>query len=110
MENTFFNRWDSIKHNIILNWVDVASKDNSCGLSLFTDHTTSYAHGKDFPLALNVQYAGKGLWGRDYIIDRPTEISYALIPMPELGRKAVFGHKANDAMSLWSQPWTAMLP
>ena len=29
---------------------------------------------------LNVQYAGKGLWGRDYIIDRPTEISYALIP------------------------------
>ena len=80
LENTFFNRWDSIKHNIILNWVDVASKDNSCGLSLFTDHTTSYAHGKDFPLALNVQYAGKGLWGRDYIIDRPTEISYALIP------------------------------
>ena len=63
-----------------MNWVDVASKDNSCGLSLFTDHTTSYAHGKDFPLALNVQYAGKGLWGRDYIIDRPTEISYALIP------------------------------
>ena len=50
-----------------MNWVDVTSKDNSCGLSLFTDHTTSYAHGKDFPLALNVQYAGKGLWGRDYI-------------------------------------------
>lgn len=80
LENTFFNRWDSIKHNIILNWVDLASVDRSCGLALFTDHTTSYAHGKDFPLALNVQYAGKGLWGRDYNIDRPTEISYAILP------------------------------
>ena len=87
-----------------------SEQDNSCGLSLFTDHTTSYAHGKDFPLALNVQYAGKGLWGRDYIIDRPTEISYALIPHAGTWEKSRIGHKANDAMSLWSQPWVAMLP
>lgn len=80
LDNTFFNRWDSIKHNIILHWVDLAAKDDSYGMALFTDHTTSYAHGKDFPLALTVQYAGKGLWGKDYIIDRPTEISYALLP------------------------------
>lgn len=80
LEDTFFNRWDSIKHNIIMHWVDVAAKNNSCGLALFSDHTTSYAHGKDFPLALNIQYAGKGLWGMDYIIDRPTEISYSIVP------------------------------
>lgn len=80
LENTFFNRWDSIKNNIILNWVDLSSKDRTCGLSLFTDHTTSYTHGPDFPLALTVQYAGKGLWGRDYTIDRPTEFTYAVMP------------------------------
>lgn len=80
LENTFFTRWDSIKHNIILSWVDVAGKGNTYGLSLFSDHTTSYAHGTDFPLALNVQYAGTGLWGREYVIDRPTEFSYALRP------------------------------
>lgn len=80
LENTFFNRWDSIKHNVIVHWVDKVAGDNSCGLALFSDHTTSYVHGEDFPLALNVQYAGKGLWGMDYRIDRPTEFSYSILP------------------------------
>ncbi len=80
LENTFFNRWDSIKHNVIVHWVDKVAGDNSCGLTLFSDHTTSYVHGEDFPLALNVQYAGKGLWGMDYRIDRPTEFSYSILP------------------------------
>lgn len=80
LEDTFFNRWDSIKHNVIVHWVDLVAKDHSCGLALFSDHTTSYAHGPHHPLALNVQYAGKGLWGMDYRIDRPTEISYAILP------------------------------
>ncbi|MDR2969924.1 MAG: glycoside hydrolase [Tannerellaceae bacterium] len=93
LENTFFNRWDSIKHNIILHWVDLAAKDDSYGMALFTDHTTSYAHGEDFPLSMTVQYAGKGLWGKDYIIDRPTDISYALLP-----------HQGNWKQSrLWTQ-------
>jgi len=80
LENTFFNSWDQIKHNIILNWVDLYDKTTNSGLALFTDHTTTYAHGKDHPLALTVQYSGKGLWGRDYTLTRPTVISYALIP------------------------------
>ena len=80
LDNTFFNSWDQIKHNIILNWVDCYDRTTDCGLALFADHTTSYAHGQDHPLALTVQYAGKGLWGRDYTVTRPTEISYALIP------------------------------
>lgn len=80
LEDTFFSRWDSIKNNVIVHWVDLAAKNNSYGMALFSDHTTSYAHGKDFPLALDVQYAGKGLWGRDYIIDRPTEFSYSILP------------------------------
>jgi len=80
LENIFFNSWDQIKHNIILNWVDLYDKTTNSGLALFADHTTSYAHGQDHPLALTVQYSGKGLWGRDYTLSRPTEISYALIP------------------------------
>ena len=80
LENTFFNSWDQIKHNIILNWVDLYDKSANCGLALFADHTTSYAHGQDHPLALTVQYSGKGLWGRDYTLTVPTEINYALMP------------------------------
>jgi len=79
-EDTFFNRWDEIKHNIIVNWVDLYDKTANHGLALFTDHTTTYAHGKDHPLALTVAYSGNGLFGRNYTITRPTEISYAIIP------------------------------
>jgi alpha-mannosidase len=82
LEDTFFNRWDEIKHNVIVHWVDLYDKTANNGLALFADHTTSYAHGKDHPLALTVQYSGGGLysWGRDYTVTRPTEISYAIIP------------------------------
>jgi alpha-mannosidase len=80
LENTYFNSWDQIKHVIILNWVDVASENKDYGMTLFTDHTTSYVHGKDHPLSLTLQYSGKGLWGRDYIINRPSDVTYALMP------------------------------
>ena len=78
--NTHFNRWDEIKHVIILNWVDLASKQEDYGMAMFTDHTTSYVHGEDHPLALTLQYSGQALWGFNYIIDRPTNVSYSLMP------------------------------
>ncbi|MET4080710.1 alpha-mannosidase [Pedobacter sp. UYP30] len=80
LENTFFSSWDSIKNNVILNWVDVVDENNAFGCAMYTDHTTSYTHGQDFPLGLNIQYVGKGLWGRNYNTEGATEISYALIP------------------------------
>ncbi|PPL04528.1 alpha-mannosidase [Parapedobacter indicus] len=80
LENTYFNRWDEIKHNILLNWVDLGSNSKDNSLALFTDHTTSYVHGSDHPLALTLQYSGRGLWGRDYTITGPTDISYSLLP------------------------------
>jgi len=80
LKNTFFGAWDSIKHNIILRWVDVVQQDEKYGLALFSDHTTSYLHGEDYPLGLTVQYSGKGLWGRNYDITEPTHIRYALLP------------------------------
>ncbi|MBC7399435.1 MAG: hypothetical protein H7289_05775 [Mucilaginibacter sp.] len=78
--NTFFTRWDSIKNNVVLNWVDVTDNKNAYGMAVLTDHTTNYAHGEDFPLGLDIAYSGVGLWGRNYTLKYPTEMNYALIP------------------------------
>jgi len=80
LDNTFFNSWDSIKNNVILNWVDVTDNNDNYGLALITDHTSNYTHGKDFPLGLTLAYSGVGLWGRDYKITGATNVHYALVP------------------------------
>jgi alpha-mannosidase len=84
LSDTFYNTWENIKNNVILDWVDVTDGAGEHGMALFCDHTTSYAHGPKHPLGLTIQYAGKGLWGRDYRVDGPTEVRYAL--MPHVGR------------------------
>jgi len=78
LDNTFFSSWDSIKNNVILHWADVT--DGNAGMTLFTDHTSSYVHGKHYPLGLTLQYAGRALWGRNYDITGPTEVNYAILP------------------------------
>jgi alpha-mannosidase len=80
LDNTFFTRWDSIKNNVVLNWVDVTDSKNTYGMAMLTDHTTNYAHDEDFPLGLDIAYSGVGLWGRNYTLKYPTEMNYALIP------------------------------
>jgi alpha-mannosidase len=82
LPDTFFDSWDSIKNVVILNWVDVANNDDTYGLAVFTDETTSYDHGPGYPLALTVQYSGPGLFGRDYSITRSTTMDYAILPHP----------------------------
>src|SRR5262249_44427488 len=81
-------------------WVDVADAGGTHGLALFSDHTTSYTHGPDFPLGLTLLYSGKGLWGRDYRVDGPTEVRYAL--MPHAGRWDAAGVPAIS--SSWQEP------
>jgi alpha-mannosidase len=88
LEDTYFNSWDSIKNNIILDWVDVTSGDKKYGLAVFTDHTTSYTHGANAPLGLTMLYSGQGLWGRDYKVEGPTEINYHLLPHRGTWQKA----------------------
>ena len=100
LDDTFFDTWDSHKHNIIVNWVDVTDQDGKYGLSLFSDHTTSYAHGKEFPLALNIQYSGKGLWGADYPINGPTSVHYALLPHTGTWDRASVWSRS----SRWNEP------
>ncbi|MEQ9440851.1 MAG: glycoside hydrolase family 38 C-terminal domain-containing protein [Cyclobacteriaceae bacterium] len=100
LDNTFFNRWDSIKHNIVVNWVDVTDDADKYGLALFTDHTTSYTHGTNHPLGLNLQYSGKGLWGRDYKITGPTQVHYAIVPHEGTWKEAELWTESTK----WNEP------
>jgi len=100
LDNTFFNRWDSIKNNVLLNWVDVEDRSGKYGLALFCDHTTSYVHGDNYPLGLTIQYSGNGIFYRNYRIDGPTEIHYALLPHADRWDRA--GVEAASAR--WNEP------
>jgi alpha-mannosidase len=104
LKNTFFTSWDSIKNNVVLNWVDVTDSKGQYGMALFSDHTTAYVHGEDFPLGLVIQYSGMGLWGRNYTIDGPTHIHYALMPHKGKWDQA----KIWTASADWNQPLVAM--
>lgn len=100
LEDTFFETWDNIKHNVILNWVDLAGKDGGSSLALFSDHTTSYSYGSGFPLGLTVQMSGGGLWGRDYKISRPSVMRYAIVP--NAGEWDSAGIQEESAV--WNEP------
>lgn len=101
LENTIYNSWDSIKHNVILNWVDVENTSGDYGVALLSDHTTSYIQTSELPLGLTVQYTGKALWGRDYRVDGPTEIQYALLPHSK--------NWVDASVELASQAWNEPL-
>ncbi|WP_400261232.1 glycoside hydrolase family 38 C-terminal domain-containing protein [Sphingobacterium sp. SG20118] len=104
LDNTFFGQWDSIKHNVILNWVDINQQDEAYGLALLSDHTTSYLHGENYPLSLTVQYSGIGLWGMDYKINGPTKMKYALIPHRGKWDDA----QVASQSTYWNEPLVAM--
>jgi alpha-mannosidase len=105
LTDTFFDTWDGIKNNIILNWVDVLDSSDDYGMALLTDHTTSYAHGADFPLGLTLQYCGTGLWGRDYTITGPLDVSYALVPHSHRWDRAGLWQESDN----WNRPLAASL-
>lgn len=100
LNNTLFSSWDSLKHNVMLNWIDLTDQEKERGVALFTDHTTSYLQHEDLPLGLTVQYTGKALWGRDYKLHGPTEIQYALFPHTGDWEKGMV-QKESDA---WNEP------
>lgn len=100
LDDTFFNSWDQIKHNIILHWVDLAEQEGDYALALLSDHTTSYSHGKDYPLGLTAQYSGGGLWGPDYKITGPLKMKYALIPHRGKWDKA----SVASGSDCWNEP------
>lgn len=100
LTNTYFRTWDSIKNNVLLNWIDITDQKEEYGFALFTDHTTAYAHGPADPLGLITQYSGVGLWGRNYSITGPTELHYAFFTHAGNWKKAgVWAANVN-----WSNP------
>jgi len=110
LEDTFFDSWDSIKNNIVLNWVDVVSGDQKYGITMFSDHTTSYTHGQNFPLGLTTQYAGQALWGRNYRIDGPTIINYQLLPHQGNWKQAEISYQSEQIKEPLQVNTTAVKP
>ena len=80
LRSTFFDRWDSIKNDVLLHWVNLQASDEPYGFALFSTATTSYAHGPGLPLGLTTQYIGRGLFGADYQVQGTTTIDYAFMP------------------------------
>lgn len=103
LDNTLYSSWDSIKHNVILNWVDITNQEQDYGVALFSDHTTSYLQSDSLPLGLTVQYTGKALWGKDYSIHGPTEMRYALL----LHYGDWENGEVEKASSQWNEPMVA---
>jgi alpha-mannosidase len=103
LADTYFDHWSAIKNNVILNWVDAFDPDQQVGVSLLTDHTTSYSHDTDHSLGLTLQYSGVGLWGRDYAIDGTTEVHYALLPHGGDWQQADLWNAAR----CWNEPLVA---
>jgi alpha-mannosidase len=104
--DTFFNSWDAIKHNIILNWVDLVDEKEDVGLGLLTGHTTSYGHGEDHPLSLVLGWGWDGgfWWGK-----RPLrgfqEAQYAIVPHAGKWDKAALWNETAK----WSEPLLSRL-
>jgi alpha-mannosidase len=83
--DTFYQRWDEAKHNVILNWIDVLDEHTNQGIALFSDQVTSYVHGKDHPPALVLAWGWDGApFFGDCPLEGEHEASYAI--MPHAGR------------------------
>jgi alpha-mannosidase len=100
LKDTYFNTWDNIKHDIVLNWVDLTEGNGKSGFAIFSDHTTSYSYSDEYPLGLTVQFSGNGLWGRDYPINGPTNIRFAIIPH----RNAWDASDIQNESLRWNEP------
>ncbi len=100
LNNTFFNTWSDIKHNIILDWVDVYDSISNAGLAVFSDRTTTYSHGKDYPLALTMAWSGFGLWESFYPMNTVSEFNYAVMTHSKKWNDAGISSKNGS----WNEP------
>jgi alpha-mannosidase len=79
--DTFFQRWDEIKHNIVVNWVDVLDEKSQFGVAILSDHTTAYTHGPDFPLSLVLAWGGEGgFWWGKCPLRGTQQVNYGIVP------------------------------
>ena len=92
LSDTHFKRWDEIKHNILIGWVDTS--DGEQGLTIMADHTTSYTHGDGYPLGLTMAWGWDGgfWWGRRQLKGEH-ELTYAIVPHNGDWRSADIWHE-----------------
>jgi alpha-mannosidase len=81
LTDTFYQRWDEVKHNIILNWIDVVDEQQDLGMAIFSDLVTTYVHGPQHPPALVLA------WGWDAVpffgdcpLEGEHEAGYSILP------------------------------
>ncbi len=105
-QDTYFQGWQEIKHNIILHWVDVADEQQKLGLAVLSDHTTAYTHGPDHPLALVMGWGWEGgFWWAKCPLRGTQQVSYALIPHSGPWDQA----RISRENCCWNEPLVAQL-
>jgi alpha-mannosidase len=104
--DTFFQRWDEIKHNIIVNWVDLVDEQEKNGLAVFSDHTTAYTHGPEHPLALVLGWGWEGgFWWGKCPLKGIQQSAYGIIPHSGTWDEA----RLSEESSRWNEPLSAAL-
>ncbi|MGH9845744.1 MAG: glycoside hydrolase family 38 C-terminal domain-containing protein, partial [Blastocatellia bacterium] len=99
--NTYFQRWDEIKHNIIVNWVDLVDERENYGLAVLSDHTTGYTHGPDHPLALVLGWGWSGgCVQRKCPLKGPRQMKYAVVPHTGIWNEA----RLSEENARWVEP------
>jgi alpha-mannosidase len=99
--DTFFQRWDEIKHNIILHWVDVADESRKEGLAIFSDHTTAYTYGPEHPLSLVMGWGWEGgFWWGKRPLKGVQQVSYSVVAHAGLWDEA----RISEENSRWNEP------
>ena len=99
--DTFFQGWDEIKHNILVNWVDLVDEQEKHGLAVFSDHTTAYTHGPEHPLALVLGWGWEGgFWWGKCPLKGTTQIGYGIVPHAGTWDEA----RLSEENSRWAEP------
>ena len=105
-QDTYFQKWDEIKHNIILHWVDIVDEQQKLGLAMLTDHTTAYTHGPDHPPALVMGWGWEGgFWWGKCPLRGTQQVSYALIPHTGAWDEA----RISRESCCWNEPLLAQI-
>lgn len=104
LKDTYFNSWGEIKHNIILNWIDIYDKENDTGLAIFSDHTTSYGHSEEYPVHLTFAWSGDGgfWWGKCPLKGHQV-MRYAIVPHKGNWEKSLISNKSLS----WNEPFVS---
>ena len=104
--DTFFQRWDEIKHDIVCNWVDAVNEQQKLGFAVLSDHTTAYTHGPDHPLSLVIGWGAEGgFWWGKCPLRGVQQIAYGILPHRGLWDEAGLWEET----SRWGEPVVTQL-